>query len=179
MRTRVLDAFVELVEANGLAETSVDDVAKMAGVSKTTLYTRWPDRRTLIVDGFRHVAGTIPEPPPETSFTDLFDAMLRVTASDDVTPQRRQFLAELITAAGVDDEIRAVLHANHARWRAAVEDMIERGVRSSEVPADRDVAVAAEAVMGVVTMRQLIGDLPIDQSLVDLVWRMLTEERPY
>lgn len=179
VRARVLDAFADLVATSGLSDTSMDDVAAQAGVSKTTLYTRWPDRRSLIVDGFRHVAGTIPEPPEDISFRDLFDAMIEVTAGDDVTQPRRQLLAELIATAGIDDEVRVVLQANHRRWRVAIEDMVERGVRSGEVPADRDVAMAAEAVMGVVTLRQLIGDLPIDESLADLVWRMLTEDRPY
>ena len=54
VRTRVLDAFVELVSERGLASTSMRDVAERAGVSKTTLYTRWPDRRSMIADGFAH-----------------------------------------------------------------------------------------------------------------------------
>lgn len=177
VRTRVLDAFVQLVEERGLADTSVDDVAKAAGVSKTTLYTRWPDRRSLIIDGFRHVSVLSPDVPDGLGFVEMLDGILSSTA-DDIGATRIQVFAEIIAAAGIDAEIAAVDRQNHASWTAIVEEMIERGKRSGHVPTDRDTRVAAEVVQSIVTMRQLHRDTT-GAPLRDLVYRLLTEDTPY
>lgn len=177
VRTRVLEAFVGLVEERGLADTSIDDVAKAAGVSKTTLYTRWPDRRSLIIDGFRHVSALSAAVPAEVGFVEMLDGLLAATA-DDIGRTRVQVFAEIIAAAGIDDEIAAVDRTNHAAWTAVVEDMIERGKASGDIPADRDTRIAAEIVQSVVTMRQLRRDTT-GRPLRDLVYRLLTEDRPY
>jgi AcrR family transcriptional regulator len=46
----VLDAARECVLAVGVRRTTLTDVARRAGVSRMTLYRRWPDARTLVGD---------------------------------------------------------------------------------------------------------------------------------
>jgi AcrR family transcriptional regulator len=46
----VLDAARDCVLAVGVRRTTLTDVAKRAGVSRMTLYRRWPDVRTLVGD---------------------------------------------------------------------------------------------------------------------------------
>src|SRR5581483_7651707 len=46
----VLDAARDCVLAVGVRRTTLTDVARRAGVSRMTLYRRWPDVRTLIGD---------------------------------------------------------------------------------------------------------------------------------
>ena len=52
-REAVIQAFVTLVGEQGYAATSMDEVAERAGVSKATIYRRWPSRDALIVDVHR------------------------------------------------------------------------------------------------------------------------------
>lgn len=47
---RVLDAARDCVLAVGVRRTTLTDVARRAGVSRMTLYRRWPDVRTLVGD---------------------------------------------------------------------------------------------------------------------------------
>ncbi len=49
-REAVIDAFVTLIGERGYAGASMDEVAERAGVSKATIYRRWPSRDALIVD---------------------------------------------------------------------------------------------------------------------------------
>lgn len=49
-REAVIEAFVTLIGEQGYAATSMDEVAERAGVSKATIYRRWPSRDALIVD---------------------------------------------------------------------------------------------------------------------------------
>lgn len=178
VRERVLDAFVDLVASRGLAETSVDDVAAKAGVSKTTLYTRWPDRRSLIVDGFRRLAAVVPQPDPEASFPELLGDLFLLATNERVQRRRRQIVAELLAGAGVDDELADVADTTLGEWRVAVRDTIERGKRSGAVPADRDTDAATEVVLAVVLFRQL-NRLDMGDDLIEWATRLLTEERPY
>src|SRR5207247_8549038 len=46
----VLDAVRDCVLAVGVRRTTLTDVARRAGVSRMTLYRRWPDVRSLVGD---------------------------------------------------------------------------------------------------------------------------------
>lgn len=46
----VLDAARDCVLAYGVRRTTLTDVARRAGVSRMTIYRRWPDVRTLVGD---------------------------------------------------------------------------------------------------------------------------------
>ncbi len=46
----VLDAARDCVLAYGVRRTTLTDVARRAGVSRMTLYRRWPDVRSLVAD---------------------------------------------------------------------------------------------------------------------------------
>lgn len=178
VRSRVLDAFVELVAEKGLAETSMRDVADRAGVSKTTIYTRWHDRRSMIADGFAHVTTPVPDLGPDPTFPQMLDALVSSLTETDVSVVRRQVYAELLAAARFDPAIRAVADARLEQWRAVWEWTIELGKASGEVPADRDTALAIEVVIGVILMYQLQG-MQLGPDLQDLIRQLVTDERPY
>src|SRR3954469_11200923 len=46
----LLDAARDCVLAGGLRRTTLTDVARRAGVSRMTMYRRWPDMATLMAD---------------------------------------------------------------------------------------------------------------------------------
>ncbi|MEV6329204.1 TetR/AcrR family transcriptional regulator [Streptomyces sp. NPDC051909] len=63
----VLDAARDCVLAVGVRRTTLTDVARRAGVSRMTLYRRWPDVRTLVGDLMTRewiavAAGAMPAP---------------------------------------------------------------------------------------------------------------------
>lgn len=48
--TAIMDAARDCVLAFGVRRTSLSDVARRAGVSRPTVYRRWPDRTALVAD---------------------------------------------------------------------------------------------------------------------------------
>jgi len=67
----VLDAVRDCVLAVGVRRTTLTDVARRAGVSRMTLYRRWPDVRSLVGDLMTRewvdvATGAIPEQRPDT-----------------------------------------------------------------------------------------------------------------
>jgi AcrR family transcriptional regulator len=80
----VLDAARDCVLAVGVRRTTLTDVARRAGVSRMTIYRRWPDVRTLVADLMtREWAGVVS----------------RVTPPEDGSPVRPQAVGALV--AGV------------------------------------------------------------------------------
>ncbi|MFD8256806.1 TetR/AcrR family transcriptional regulator [Streptomyces werraensis] len=72
----VLDAVRDCVLAVGVRRTTLTDVARRAGVSRMTLYRRWPDVRSLVGDLMTRewiavATGAMPEPGPDTTAREL------------------------------------------------------------------------------------------------------------
>ncbi|MGR6974785.1 TetR/AcrR family transcriptional regulator [Streptomyces cynarae] len=68
----VLDAVRDCVLAVGVRRTTLTDVARRAGVSRMTLYRRWPDVRSLVGDlmtreWIQVATGAMPAPRPGTT----------------------------------------------------------------------------------------------------------------
>lgn len=55
-RTLILEALIDLVNAEGVAELSIRDLAARAGVAERTVYRHFPDRQALVDALGEHVA---------------------------------------------------------------------------------------------------------------------------
>ncbi|MFD5521922.1 TetR/AcrR family transcriptional regulator [Streptomyces sp. NPDC127066] len=78
----VLDAVRDCVLAVGVRRTTLTDVARRAGVSRMTLYRRWPDVRSLVGDLMTRewidvATRAMPEPhPDEVTRTRIVDGLV-------------------------------------------------------------------------------------------------------
>lgn len=59
--TRILDAAVEAALVHGLTRLSVADVAKRAGISRPTLYKRYPSKEALVAEAIMREAALVIE----------------------------------------------------------------------------------------------------------------------
>jgi AcrR family transcriptional regulator len=86
-RTRddvVLDAARDCVLAVGVRRTTLTEVARRAGVSRMTIYRRWPDVRTLVADLMTRewaavIDGVIPAPNGVPVRTQIVDGLVTGT----------------------------------------------------------------------------------------------------
>lgn len=178
VRERVLEAFVDQVERHGLPNVSIEQVARQAGVSKVTLYKRWPTRRELVVDAYRLVSRAAPDLDEYETARGAFDAVF--ARADDSTRhlQMRQLTAELVAASEYDDVAQRVLFERQAMWRGFIREVIELGKRTGEIPADRDPDMVVDVVVSITTAGYLIRDRATG-DMADLAWRVMTAERPF
>src|SRR5215469_11264145 len=56
IRARVLSVTTQILQGDGYAALTMERVAAISGVAKTTLYRRWPTRASLCMDLYLHVA---------------------------------------------------------------------------------------------------------------------------
>lgn len=179
----ILAATLELIARDGMQGMSLEGVAERAGVSKTTIYRRWPNRDALILDALRQIKA------PATTFdTGAFRAdithfllSLRGLLQD---PLMQQVTLRLLSEAASKPEwsktfFREAIHVNFEGLRG----MIERARARGELRADADTLLVMELFGGPVFYHFIILLFLYDQPafdierFVDLLWEGLKPHR--
>lgn len=165
VRADILSTTGELLLAEGIADLTFDRVARVAGVSKTTLYKWWPSRGALALDGYFHaVEDTLAFPDTGDIRADLlsqlhaFVALMTETAGGSA-------LLQLIGEAQTDPELAAAYRSLYSaeRRRLAVE-RLTRAQEVGQLRPDVDVRVLVDQLWGAVYHRLLIPDEPVSRE---------------
>jgi len=167
VRADVLRTVGELLLSEGLADFTIERVARLSGVSKTTIYKWWPSRGALALDGYFHaVEPTLAFPDSGDIGRDLgeqlhaFGHLIRDTVAG-------RLLAELIGMSQTDSDLAVAYRALYSseRRRLAVARML-RAQDAGQLRADVDPQVVVDQLWGAVYHRLLIPDEPITEAFV-------------
>lgn len=173
---RILDAARTCVEAFGVRRTTLTDVARRAGVSRPTVYRRWPDATALVADlltrELRRILADQEEGPGGPAGEDVRARLVRHAAG-----VARALLAHPLFVRIVDTEPELLatytfqrLGTSHRAALELVEPVVAEGQRDGSVRAG-DPAVLARLVLvtvqGTVTSRRLFADVTDESGLVD------------
>ncbi|MFI9486044.1 TetR/AcrR family transcriptional regulator [Promicromonospora sp. NPDC052451] len=168
VRGDVLRAVGELLLAEGIADLTFERVARVAGVSKTTLYKWWPSRGALALDGYFHaVEQTLAFPDTGDIRVDLRDQLRAFVHLMTATPAGR-ILTELIGQAQTDQDLAVAyrtLYSSERRRLAA--ERLRAAQEAGQVRDDVDVQVVVDQLWGAVYHRLLIPDEPVTESFAD------------
>ena len=166
-RAVLAETLAELSEA-GYASLTVEAVARRAGVHKTTVYRRWPDREALVIDALTdHVATEVPLPDTGSIDTDLRElARSRVSAmlAQDEQSWMRAVLASDAARLPEIARIRR-RYAEDRFWRAA--PVITRAIDRGELPAGTDPDEVLKTLIAPILLRLLFTAEPVDEATAD------------
>ena len=175
-RLAILDAAAGLLFERGLAEVSMDAVAKRAGVSKATIYRWWPTKETLALEAVYRSWAEVEPPPPDTGTLpgDLLALLLPWVAHVTGRPYGRllaAFIAQAQTDAAFAKQFRAFGQEFHlGKGEAVFSQAVSRG----EIPTDTDIHVAVDLVFGPICYRLLLGQAPLsDDFVIEVVARVM------
>jgi AcrR family transcriptional regulator len=148
MRERILDAASGLIAEQGLAATTVDQIAERADIAQATFFNYFPARAALVealVARFIDLWNGVIEQAhdADTSTAGKIEMLFQVSA--DLTRGQHRLLRDLLI-----ETTRAPAHApgGLARMRAYVRDDLAVGQERGEVRTDRAPAVLADCVLG-------------------------------
>jgi AcrR family transcriptional regulator len=169
----VLDTTLELLAEHGYG-FGMEDVARRAGVHKTTVYRRWPTKPALIAAAAQRLAQVeIAAERTDDPVADLTALALGVAAALR-TGGGIGALRAVLAAAGDDPEMvptaRAFLTGRYRVAEAIVEDAIAQGRFREDV----DPTVVWEAIVNPMHLRAILGAPASDRvarQLVDVVVR--------
>ena len=181
-RGEILDAALACFAARGYHETSVDDIAERAGLSKGAIYWHFAGKRELflaLVDRFSDRA--LAEFDAVADAPDWRGALHEVFAR-----VRQQFEAgmpyfklglEYIAQSARDDDIRVRAERAHGVWRAAMEKPIARGVADGTLRAisAAEVGLLLDAMIdGLMLAKLMRPELDLDAAWTaaeEIFWR--------
>jgi AcrR family transcriptional regulator len=165
----ILDAALAGLVDHGYDRVSMDDIAARAGVGKAAIYRRWPSKPAVVADAIAHwrrALGPV-EPPNTGTFRGDIEALIAAVPDfDDVQLQAIRMIMGVATAATHDPVLAAALNdlvLSQPRRILAV--VLDRAAARGEIPADRDLALVPDVVMGL-NMVRLVTGRPIDRVFV-------------
>ena len=117
---------------------TIESVAARAGVSKVTIYRRWPDKVALVLAAARDPAGAARSPIPETSRVTCAGSASTCSTSSTGPGWPRSSRPSWRSAAGRSTarRSRAYIEGRSRAFVAVVERALARGDLRTELPAD-------------------------------------------
>jgi AcrR family transcriptional regulator len=165
VRTAVLTAVFDLLAEAGYEAMSIDDVARRAGVHKTTVYRRWPSKAELVLDAtLAFSEQQIPIPDTGTLHGDL-GALARGVAANLGSPAGARRTLSIVAAAASSDDLAASMHEFWVRRLALAVPIVERAVQRGELPGGVDPILVVEAVVAPLWLRLMLTGEPIDADV--------------
>jgi AcrR family transcriptional regulator len=172
VRAAVLAATLAELADTGYAALTVENIARRAGVHKTTIYRRWADRESLVADVLgERIALDFPIPDTGSVQGDL--CQLAQAFVDWVSgPTGGMIFAAVYSDAarlpGISDVRRELFE--YGPRRAAV--VIERAIGRGELPAGTDPAAVLRALIAPIYFRLTVTAEPVDPVAADQAARI-------
>ncbi len=167
----IIEATLDLLaEEGGVAGVSIEAVAARAGVGKTTIYRRWPNKEALIIDALAALKEPFPAPAGASVRDDLV-AMARALVSDKADRKRLDCYWSVLGSAERHPELidRFTREVAEPR-REAMRALLRRGAETGELRADLDVDVTLWLIFGAVAQRsRAVGAGPIPTDFAERV----------
>ena len=165
---RILDAALELLASSGYAGFRLDELAKRAGVAKTTILRRWPSKAAVAAAAVEQLAlQTVDVPASGTLRGDLHALLTSAVAV--FTNGHGAFVPRLIRESGhhpvIADLLQTVIHTRRLAYRR----VLGRAIARHELDPDVDQDLLIDLLIGPLWTRLLITRDPINVEYVDSV----------
>lgn len=162
----ILRAALDLFIERGVEGTSIEQIAKRAGVGKLTVYRRWSSKEDLLPQAIEElVAQDVPWPTDEeiaaSSPYELVEAALEAAASTATDARFRGLIARVL---GSSVSHPALMESYWTHYllprRELTKRLLRRAQEAGTVPDDADLDVLIDMMAGAVMYRVLQPDPP-------------------
>jgi AcrR family transcriptional regulator len=176
----ILRATAHLLGEGGYAKLSIDGVAQRAGVTRQSIYRRWPAKLPLVAELLHEVSEGAPLPDTGNVRDDLL-ALYRLYARNLLTPGG-PIIPALIAESLLDAELATIMNRYTDERRALAMAIFERAIARGEIRADSDPGLLIDMISGFFWHRKLIRRAAIryDQAerFVDILLDGIGVSRP-
>lgn len=167
----ILEATLDVLADVGYDRLTMDAVATKARASKATLYRRWSNKSSLVLDALIKEK-ELPEPVDTGSFReDLMQSYCQMSGQ----PGQRQvaMFTNVLSAISRDPEFAEAFRTRFVGPKEALaREIYERAKARGEIRADLDVDLFGPAIAGIVLHRlYILGEQPTE----DLITRVIDE----
>jgi AcrR family transcriptional regulator len=162
----LLAALAELVD-HGYAALTMDNVARRAGVHKTTVYRRWPDRESLVTEAvLTHASAEFELPDTGNLEADLHMGARRLVSWLG-GPVGVTLVALLQSDAARLPAINAAKKAFYRARAERVQARIDKAVRAGQLPPGTEAMKLITALVAPIYFRLLVSGEPVTEADAD------------
>ncbi|MCU1260853.1 MAG: Transcriptional regulator, TetR family [Bryobacterales bacterium] len=165
--TKILEAALRLLERHGFRAVTLEGIAEEAGVARTTVYRRWPNKAAVVMDAFlTQVAPGIAFPEHPVAVERLRLQMQLLARAFRQGPGL--LIRSLIAEAQFDEELRAAVHHGWiAKRRASAKAIIADAILAGELPNDVNADALLDTLYGGLYYWLLIDHEVLTEAYVD------------
>lgn len=168
----VIDGVTQLLGDRGYRFT-IDDVARLAQVHKTTIYRKWATKPLLVAAAMDRLAqATVDRDPGDDPVADLYELTRRVAAALRTTAGGNTLRA--VIAAAVDDpELETATRRFLTRRYDTAVSIIKAGQQAGQLRDDLDPPTVWMCIVNPLHMRAILGDPADDTAATSIVNHVL------
>jgi AcrR family transcriptional regulator len=178
----ILDATRKLIAEKGVYEFRTEDLAARARVGKGAIYRRYGSKDELVTAAIGSLVSEEIRLPDTGSTRDDLLVLMREAVGVYAGSGAGALMPNLVAAMAQKPELaQAVREGFLAGRRAALSEVLRRGVKRGDLRPDIDVELALDVLGGPLFYRLLVTGGPIDdglaESVTDLILRGFAPER--
>lgn len=165
----ILDAANQILSDAGYRGFSIEGVAAKAGVSKTSIYRRWPSKGALLLDLYMAgMDGAALADLQHLPIRDAFQRYLSLSVKRLENPFWTNTIQSLVAEAQADPEMADLFRAKViVPRRESGRILLQRGIDEGQIDSSIDIDIVLDAVFGALWYRLLLGHMPIDQRFAN------------
>jgi AcrR family transcriptional regulator len=170
-------ATIQLLVQGGYTNLSIEGVAALAGVGKTTIYRRYPNKYELVAAAFRAMPDFL-APSDTGSLRGDWEELIASDFSGEAVTERIVLLPRLLSDAQTEPELLALIQELFIEPRRTVaKEVLRRGIERGEVDPGTDLDLTVDLLVGAMVYRALVsgGDAkalaPMPERTVEMLLR--------
>ena len=167
-KAAVLAETYKQLTQSGISGVSIDEVSRVSGVSKTTIYRHWPSRSALLIDACSRLGNAHQAPDTGTLRGDVH-ALAANLAEQLQTAAWASVYPSIIDAAERDPEIATMQSKLHKGFMAPFHAIVERAKARGEIPSGKPAANLIAAIAGPLFYRRWFSKEAIDDRFTDAI----------
>ena len=153
----------------GYDALSVERVARHAGVSKATIYRRYPNKMELVLASLDHNIYGLPVPDTGTGRGDL-NQMVSMILAFGLNDQTRCMFGTMMLARARHPELADAFHKRIiGPRRSRARGVLSRAVQRGELPSETPLELMMDMIFGAMLLRLARGEQVSEAAALDLV----------
>ncbi|MEO7720236.1 MAG: TetR/AcrR family transcriptional regulator [Capsulimonas sp.] len=167
-KAAVLAETYRQLSQSGISGLSIDEVSRISGVSKMTIYRHWPSRSALVIDACSRL-GIVSEPPNTGSLREDVRVLATDLADQLRTGSWTSIYPSIIDAAERDPDIAAMQSELHKCFMKPFHTVVERAKDRREAPLNMSADELIATIIGPLFFRRWFSKEVVDDRFVNLL----------
>ncbi len=171
-RRRLMDAALEIIAIEGPEAVTGDEVVRLSGVAKTTMYRHFGTTTALVFAAVGDSVSTSVAPDTGALRSDLQQIHRRYLEVAAV-PQTRSLFSWMVSRSIESAENRELFRQVRVQPRGPTVVALQRAIARGEIDADTDIDMAMHVIQGPLISQRIVDNSSVSDDELELMLTMI------